>query len=333
MNDETLEVDGLSLKRGTVTKSQLHVLELVDGSNLALPFAIFRGAKPGPIFYLGAAFHGDEVNGIEVVSKFAKGLDLNNLRGTVIVVPAQNPLALQVQHRYYVGHFMRSPLDQSPADPWVAFPGTGDGNMASQIARRLFEAFLQHAHYFLDIHTPTSGGRYAPFAFLPPHSAGGIVDECKKLAGFFGADFILSTDHGVYVQEESPHVVLARRDTVALGLEIGEGGMLDPYVTERGLRGLNNVFRSIGMINGKSEIFGEQTTIPDMTAVRSHRGGLLHRTVGLNEMVRSGQVVATITDLFGDVVEEIKAPHEGPVVRITTFPAVSAGERVVQLGG
>jgi predicted deacylase len=39
-----------------------------------------------------------------------------------------------------------------------------------------------------------------------------------------------------------------------------------------------------------------------------------------------------VHDVFGDVVEEIRAPHAGPVVRITTFPIVSSTERVVQLG-
>ena len=58
---------------------------------------------------------GDEVNGVEIVAKFARSVDLRDLRGTVIVVPAQNPQALQAQHRYAVGHLLRSPLDQNPA--------------------------------------------------------------------------------------------------------------------------------------------------------------------------------------------------------------------------
>lgn len=69
-----------------------------------------------------------------------------------------------------------------------------------------------------------------------------------------------------------------------------------------------------------------------MTIVRAGRGGLLHRMVELNQEVAKDEIVATITDVFGEVVEKIRAPHAGPVVRIVTFPIVSAGERVVQLG-
>jgi predicted deacylase len=69
-----------------------------------------------------------------------------------------------------------------------------------------------------------------------------------------------------------------------------------------------------------------------MHVIRATRGGLLHLTVGLNSNVKAGQTVATVIDLFGETVEEIKAPIAGPVVRIATLPIVSSGERVVQLG-
>jgi predicted deacylase len=330
--DERLEISGLKLARGERHKTRLRILELVDGSMLEVPVMVLRGWKPGPVFYLGAAFHGDEVNGVEIVAKFARSIDLRDLRGTIILVPAQNPQALQCQHRYAVSHLLRSPLDQSPADPWVCFPGECDGHIPSQLAHVLFTELMQHANYFVDVHTPTTGGRYAPFAFLPPRAAGAAVSQATQLAQHFGADFILATDHGVYVQDQSPHVVLAKRGTVALGLEVGEGGLLDPEVTKRGLRGLRNMINAIGMLEGDTEDFGTKIVIGSMKAVRATRGGLLHRRVELNDIVKKGEVVATITDLFGEVVEEIVAPQDGPIVRVATFPAVSAGERVVQLG-
>lgn len=330
--DERLDIKGVRLGRGERHRMSLKVLELVDGSKLEIPVMVLRGAKPGPVFYLGAGIHGDEVNGVEILARFGPTIDLRHLRGTLILVPSQSPQALQAQHRYAVGHLLRSPLDQSPADPWVAFPGERDGNITSQLAYTLYGELMQYADYFVDLHTPTTGGRYAPFAFLPPRSAGGTVAEAKRLAQHFGADFILDTDRGVYVQEQSPHVVLAKKGAVALGLEVGEGGQLDPAVTEQGLRGLRNMLRAVGMLDEDPETFGERLVIASMKVVRATRGGLLHRKVRLSERVKAGQIVATVTNLFGDLVEEIAAPQDGPVVRIATLPAVSAGDRVVQLG-
>jgi predicted deacylase len=331
-SDDRLDIAGLRLVRGERSRMRMRVLELADGSWMEVPVMALRGVKPGPVFYLGAAFHGDEINGVELVLRFARAVDLRALSGTVLIVPVQNPLALQVQHRYFLGHFIKSPLDQSPADPWISFPGDANGNMASLLSHALFENLMRHADYLIDVHTPTTGGRYAPFAFLPPRRLGPAAGEAELLAKAFGADYILSTEHGIYVHEQSPHVVMATRGSVAMGIEVGEGGRLEREVTERGLRGLVNVFRTIGMLEGSEADFGRRLVIESMTIVRARRGGLLHLAVALNQEVAEGTLVATITDMFGEEVETIRAPHAGPIVRIATFPVVSAGERVVQLG-
>ena len=114
--DEGFRLDGIELVRGKRSETRLRVLELADATWLELPVIVLRGAKPGPVFYLGAAFHGDEVNGVDIATRFAGEVNLAQLRGTLIVVPAQNPLALQAQHRYFVGHFLKSPLDQSTVE-------------------------------------------------------------------------------------------------------------------------------------------------------------------------------------------------------------------------
>ena len=331
-SDATLRIEGLDLSRGKRAETRLRTLELADGSWLELPVIVLRGVKPGPVFYLGAAFHGDEVNGVEIATRFAREIDLAHLRGTLIVAPAQNPLALQAQHRYFVGHFLKSPLDQSPADPWVSFPGDADGNIAAQIAHKLFHVLMRHADYLIDIHTPTSGGRYAPFAFLPPPDVGTAAEAAETMAKDFGADFILSTREGLYVSEQSPHVVMARQGATAMGVELGEGGRLEGEITDRGLRGLRNVFRRIGMLPGAIEKFGRNHVIRSMHVVRAKRGGIVQRRVDLLDDVREGDVVATITNVFGEQTEEIRAPISGPIVRIGTFPIVSAGERVIQIG-
>ena len=330
--DGSLVLEGIDLTRGTLTETRIRTIELADGSWVDLPLIVLRGARPGPVFYLGAAFHGDEVNGVEVVSRFAKELDLSALNGTVLVVPAQNPLALQAQHRYFVGHFLKSPLDQSPADPWISFPGDPNGNMASQLAFVLWDRLMRHADYLIDVHTPTTGGRYAPFAFLPPPHLGAAAEAAEAMAKAYGADYILSTELGLYVAETSPHVVLATLGKTAMGIELGEGGRLEAEVTERGLHGLRNVFRLAGMLAGEIEPIGRQEVITSMTVIRSTRGGLVHLKVALNDEVAEGDLLATVTSIFGEVVEEIRAPAAGPIVRIATFPIVNGGERLIQIG-
>jgi uncharacterized protein len=326
------EFAGLRVERGRSGQKRIKVAELADGSVVELPLMVARGAASGPIFYIGAAFHGDEVAGVEIVGRLISSLELSSLRGTLLVVPVQNPLAFRVQHRYFVGHVLRSPMDQNPADPWASFPGNPNGNLAALIAHTLFDQLMRHADYMVDIHTPTTGGRYAPFAFLPPTRCGAVVAEAEKLARAFGADYILANDKGMYVGDANPHTVLAERGVPAFGIEFGEGGRLDEDDIKLGLRGLINLLKQVGMIPGAVESLGRQLVIRTMEVTRANRGGILHLHVGLNDDVKEGQHVASVISPFGETLEEIRAGHSGRVVRIATHPIVSTGERVIQVG-
>jgi uncharacterized protein len=184
----------------------------------------------------------------------------------------------------------------------------------------------------VDIHTPTTGGRYAPFAFLPPTRCGAVVAEAEKLARAFGADYILANDKGMYVGDGNPHTVLAERGVPAFGIEFGEGGRLDEDDIKLGLRGLINLLKYIGVIPGAVESLGRQLVIRTMDVTRARRGGILHLHVGLNDDVKEGQHVASVISPFGEALEEIRVGHSGPVVRIATHPIVSTGERVIQVG-
>ena len=331
-SDENFRIKGLAMKRGKRSQTRIRVAEQADGSWVEIPVIALRGARPGPVFVTSAAVHGDEINGIEIVTKFANLLDLRRLKGTVVVLPVQNPLAVQAQHRYAVSTFLRSPLDQSPADPWAAFPGNPHGNTAARVAHVLYSQFMRHADYLIDIHTPTTGGRYAPFAFLPPPRVGPVSERCLELAKVFGADFILQTEHGVYVMEESPHVVLARMGKIAFGVEVGEGGHIHPEDTKRALQGLNNVLCAIGMMPGRVKSLGRKMVIKDQFVIRATRAGMMERFCKLNQNVKKGQLLAVVTNMFGEVVELVRSPRAGRVVRVATFPIISAGERVAQLG-
>jgi len=331
-NDEGFSIEGMTLARGSSTSTRVRVAELAEGTLVEYGVMVMRGAKPGPIFYLGAAFHGDEVTGVEVVSRLAAELRPDQLSGTLILIPVQNPLAFQVQHRVFVGHMLKSPMDQNPADPWASFPGSPQGNLASLIAHSLYDKFMRHCHFMIDVHTPTAGGRYAPFAFLPPTRCGDVVHRAEVLARAFGADYILANDKGMYVGDMNPHTILGERGIPAFGVEIGEGGRVDPEDIEYGMRGIRNVLKTVGMLPGETETRGRQCVIRTMNVIRAKRGGLLRLHVRLNETVQAGQLVASVYSIFGELVEEICAPSGGPVVRVVTFPTVSSGERVVQLG-
>ena len=101
-----------------------------------LPLLLINGAFPGPRLYLGAAIHGDEVSGVEILFRACAQVQPATLAGSLVCVLVQNPLAFQAEHRVPLGLYLKSPLDQMPIDPWRSFPGYAEGNITERLAGR-----------------------------------------------------------------------------------------------------------------------------------------------------------------------------------------------------
>jgi predicted deacylase len=60
-------------------------------------------------------------------------------------------------------------------------------------------------------------------------------------------------------------------------------------------------------------------------------GGMLRLAVAPGETVEGGRLLATITDLHGESVAEMRAPHDGLVAAVRHFVSVNPGDHVFAL--
>ncbi len=311
-------------------KFRVRCFELADGTPVTVPVLVIRGAADGPVLYLGAAIHGDEIGGVHVAHQVVSRVNHESLTGTLVVVPVQNTLAFQQQHRLPAPLLSKSPMDQFPSDPWMSFGNSANGNSASLVAETLF-GLIRQCDYAIDLHTPTTGGRYVQFAFLPPPSTQPAYERARELADAFAPDVVLGETQGVYVLSGTLHVTATEEGIPSFGVEFGEGGRYDPSGVSSTADGVMRVMTNLGMVPEAPTADKEVLHIARMTAVRTTRGGLLRTHVDLGQVVEAQQVMATIHDVYGDVVEEIQAPHSGTFMRTTTFQVVNEGERIVQV--
>jgi predicted deacylase len=325
---EELRLGGAVAAPGQVVRHELDLVELADGLRARIPVVLVNGARPGPRLYLGAGIHGDEVTTVAIAGALLGRLRAQDLAGSLVCVPVQNPLALHADHRLPVGHYLRSPLDQSPVDPWSAFPGDPDGSLAERLAHRLLE-LITGCDYAIDMHTPTRGGRYVPITILPPARLGADARRAEELGVAFGSGYVMKTDQGMYVRDGILNVEATRRGVPAFTFETGEGGRLEPDLVAHGVRCVLNALRHLGMLPGAVEPPARTVRMRGFAGVRSTRGGLLYTDVPLGEMVKQGQPLARIVSVWGDELEVVTAPVDGLFVRTTTLSTVTAGERVI----
>jgi len=328
---ENLEVAELSVAPGTRRRHEIELVELADGTTVRIPLDIIHGGQPGPKLYLGAAIHGDEVDGVAILFRALADIDPASLRGSIICVPVQHPLSFHADHRLPISQFMKSPLDQAPADAWACFPGDADGNLAQILAATLFD-MIKECDWAVDIHTPTRGGRYVPIAILPHPNLGETHTKAEEMAHAFGSGWIMRTDSGFYVADGILCVEATRAGVPAFTFETGEGGRLEEDVIDDGATYIRNVMKWLGMIDGDPMPAGRTYVMREFLGLRAQRGGLLLNRKKLGDLVKAGDTLCSIVDIYGDEVETIVAPEDGVFVRTTTLSTVSRGERAATLG-
>jgi predicted deacylase len=322
-----MTIAGVRVAPGTARRHALPWVELADGLTVSLPLLLVNGTRPGPRLYLGAGIHGDEVSGVALLARALREVDPARLAGSLVCAMVQNPLALHADHRLPVGHYLRSPLDQMPIDAWTCFPGRRSGSLAEVLAHTLFD-LIRACDWAIDIHTPTRGGRYVPISILPLAALGTHARRAEELAVAFGSGYIMKTRAGLYVRDGVLCVEATRAGVPCFTFEIGEGGRLEPEVVAVGARCVLNALRYLAMIPGDVEPPARTVRLQEFLGVRSTRGGLLYTEVSLGAMVRAGDRLARIENVYGDEVETVVAPAEGLMARITTLSTVAAGERV-----
>ena len=119
-------------------------------------------------------------------------------------------------------------------------------------------------------------------------------------------------------------------------IESGGGGILTPESTSRHVNAVMNVIKYLKMLKGTPIEPSNQTQLGQAVrscvlpvsavGVRATRGGFFTYLVNAGDVVEEGQQIGQITDPFGVVIEDIKAPMGGAVNIINFLSAKNTGD-------
>jgi len=173
-----LKIGGRDIRRGTIEQILLKASEYYTATPVNVPVIVIRGSERGPIVFLTAAIHGDELNGVEIVRRVMTGYTPQQLKGTLICIPVVNRVGFLTHTRYLPG---RRDLNRY-------FPGSPEGNAAARYAHTLFTEIVTRSRYGVDLHTASLGRTN-----LPHLRADMACKDVRKLARAFGTEIIIDS--------------------------------------------------------------------------------------------------------------------------------------------
>jgi len=307
------EINDVMAAPGKLTQIELRVARLPTGMWLSVPVGVLHGKRPGPVIWLSAAIHGDELNGVPVIRHVLDRINPKELSGTVLAVPAVNVFGLIQSSRYLPD---RRDLNR-------CFPGSRRGSSASQLAHLFMTEVVERCELGFDLHTG-SGGR----TNLPQVRCDLDQLETLRLAREFGAPVLLHSR----LRDGSLRAAARELGKTVLVFEAGEANRFDLEAIDIGVEGILRVMKVLGMV----EHAVDPPTRPPLICrssswLRARRSGFCEMTLRLGAEVAKGDSVAVVFDALGRARSVVRAKTHGVLVGHVTSPIVNRGDAVAHV--
>ncbi|EAR51474.1 Succinylglutamate desuccinylase/aspartoacylase [Oceanicola granulosus HTCC2516] len=307
-------IGGASVDPGRRQIVDLPVAVMSDHTPVNLSLEVIHGRQDGPVAFISAAVHGDEVIGVEIARRVLRSPLLSSLRGTLLVVPIVNSFGFLSRSRYLPD---RRDLNRS-------FPGHAAGSLASRLAHLFLSEIVLRCELGIDLHSAAIHRTNLPQIRITPGD-----EYLKDLARAFGAPVVLSSP----VRAGSLRGEAQARGVEMLLYEAGEGLRFDEVAVRSGVAGILRVLHHKGMLPARGITRPKAATLMSTETMwlRAPRGGLLRTFRGDGEIVAEGDVMAVVSDPFGETEEEIVAPFAGLIVGRAVMPVVNEGDAIFHL--
>lgn len=308
-----IEIGGLIIPPSQRQRIEIPVARLPTQTLITLPVTVINGSKEGPILWLSAAIHGDEINGVEIIRQVLQRISPSELRGTIIAVPIVNVFGFIAQSRYLPD---RRDLNRS-------FPGSNRGSLGSRLAYLFMEEIVSKSTHGIDLHTASDHRKNLPQIRANLHDT-----QTYKCAKAFAAPVIIHSQ----TRDGSLREAATKQGIPVLLYEAGEALRFDSNAIKVGVEGILRVMAALKMY--PLETYTERQSILQVTEtkwVRAPGSGILRLYVELGQKVTKKQVLGVISDAFGEKNTTVNAPCAGMVIGSLQNPLVNQGDAIVHI--
>lgn len=297
-------IGDIDLNPGDLEYGKLETFYLSDGSQIDIPLMAVRGKQEGPVLWLGAAMHGQELSGIPVVWEIIKErVDPEKLRGTIVGAPLLNPFSFNGRTYY------------TPEDGYNVnrvFPGDSEGLLTHRLAHTILEKGIKKCDHVIDFHCNMASAMH--FTIVQETGNKEAYKQSVDMAEAFGI-----TNIDMKLKHEAHRTGTLSQSTGEAGiphitLELIPWRAIDPEAVKVGVRGVLNVMKHLNMIDGEMEAQDSIQVINGWltrTEVKADLGGLVREHVEVGDEIQEGQLIGQIVNVYGEPVEDIVSPADG----------------------
>ena len=322
---QAFRVGTASATPGQKATGYLEVPSGVDaGTNI--PVVVVNGAKPGKVLALVSGAHGTEYVSIIAIEKLIAKLDPAELTGTVILVPLVNIASFEQK----VPHV--NPIDNKSMNRF--YPGKADGTQTERASFLITKQVVDGCDYLIDYHGGDLDESLRPYAYWGPTGQPVQDHISKEMVLAFGLDHIIiwserPTDPNATRYLDNTATVRGKPSIV---VEAGHAGTVETDDVNLLVDGTLSTMRALKMLPGEPRFIENPVWIEKLSDVLADGPGIWYPLVKRGTYVSAGMKLGTITDYFGKVIAEPRAPVSGVVLHVNALPSLKKVDNIADLG-
>ncbi|HKT45981.1 MAG TPA: M14 family metallopeptidase [Candidatus Acidoferrales bacterium] len=303
-------------------------LEVPAGVDAAtqIPVVVIRGAKPGPTLALVSGAHGTEYTSIIAIEKLIQQLDPAEISGTVILVPLVNIASFEQK----VPHV--NPVDNKSMNRF--YPGKADGTQTDRASYVITKEVVDRCDYLIDYHGGDLDESLRPYAYWGATGNEAQDRISKQMVLAFGLDHIIvwhdrPTDPAATRYLDNTASVRGKPSIV---VEAGHAGTVEADDLALLVNGTLSTMRALKMLPGEPHNIENPVWIGKLEDVIADGPGIWYPLVKRGAYVSAGMKLGYITDYFGKVIAEPRAPVSAIVLHVNAVPSLKKGDNIADLG-
>lgn len=303
-----------SIPPRSITRFNLFLVHDGLSGAISVPCIVAKGKYEGPVLGITSAIHGNELNGIPLIQRLMREMDLDSLRGTVMAFPVMNPPGfVRLQREYLDGQDLNR-----------VFPGKANGDCAQIYCHKIMNKIVNKFDYHIDLHT-ASFGRINSY----------YVRADMNNKNTYQMAFL--QDPQIIVHNTAPDGSL-RDAAMKLGIpsitvEIGDPSRIHRRFVKSAFLGVENILNWLDMLDFDEETSEKPPTVCSRSFwLYAQHGGLLTVLPEINTWVSEGDVIARVRNMFGDIIGTYVSPDDGIIVGKSVNPVCASGDRILHLG-
>ena len=294
------------------------------GTNI--PLVVVNGAKPGPVLALVTGAHGTEYVSIIAVEKLMGELDPAQISGTVILLPLVNIASFEQK----VPHV--NPVDNKSMNRY--YPGKIDGTQTDRVLYWITKDVVERCDYLIDYHGGDLDENLRPYAYWGAVGKEEQDRVSKQMVLAFGLDHIIiwsdrPTDLAASRYLDNTASLLGKPSIV---VEAGHAGTVETDDVALLVNGTLSTMRYLKMIPGEPKFIENPVWLAKTVEVISDGPGIWYPLVQRGTYVQEGMKIGYVTDYFGKVILEVRAPAAGVILHLNAVPSLKKGDNIADIG-